>query len=450
MYRPLQPQFKIRVFTDKAINSQLKGSGAINSSGNNYIDIETCVAYPVTYEETADMLNKLRFTVDKYADVLLFYFDLGTTVALFGGFYSDNQDTVREVFKGEVTRIRTSFADNGHISFEIECLCDGFVKLGKDPKNFVYPDKNSTRNFAKTESMTLEDLIRGILKDNNYEVGQIDLPAEARNATFSKLNISAQKNESDWKFLKRLAMEYGSTVWISVENGVEKFNFMSKEKALKNQKTDIAFVYPLYGVTNKNLRWDPTIRDEEKQVFNGCPEYTRPRLLRNVMVEEDVHSATSVTRSSMYFDKETGEYKQSISQIVDKNGKNYIVFYELDEARVEYIRESNPELADNLMHNGATALPWGVPGDNNPNHSNYYYKATKIYDEQTAVFDGALEGITVSATCNQDLDIRSQRSYNIRGILRYRTESVEESFYLRGLKHVWAADGTWTELDFIR
>ena len=66
------------------------------------------------------------------------------------------------------------------------------------------------------------------------------------------------------------------------------------------------------------------------------------------------------------------------------------------------------------------------------------------------VFDKAFYGITVTAKTLLDLDIRSQRSYKIRGILSYHSKDKETSFFLRGLKHTWDNDGCWTELDFIR
>ena len=127
-----------------------------------------------------------------------------------------------------------------------------------------------------------------------------------------------------------------------------------------------------------------------------------------------------------------------------------MVFYELDEARVAEVHKTMPDVAEEIRDGGPTSMEWGVAGDNNPRHANYYYKAVKIYDEQMAVFDKAFFGITVTAKCNQDLDIRSQRTYKIRGILSYHSKNLDTSFFLRGLKHVWDADGTWTELDFIR
>lgn len=448
MFRPLQPQFKIRVFNGKRIHlDTLKGSNVVVSSDSNYIDIEPCVAFPVTYEEQASLLNTLQFTVDKNADLLLYYFYIGQSVIFYGGHYSDNQSGMRHVFSGTVTRIRTHFADSGKVSFTVECMNYGFTKLGKDFKNFVYPDKNGGRKFAQVESLTLADVVTGIAKDNNFEIGEIDLSSSAKAISLDKTNIRYQKNVSDWKFLTMLAQDFGCNVWISTEDGVEKLNFVSHEKAFRKQ-ADISFLFPLYGVTNKELRMSNAFQDSEMQKFDA-PEFNRPRILRDVTVEEDISQAYAVSRSAVYFDKATGDYKEAVSRIdTDKDGNNTITFYELDEQRVAYVHQNMPDIADKIRDGSPTSLPWGTP--DNPECASYYYKVVKIYDEQTAVFDKAFFGITVTARCNQDLSIHSQRTYKIRGILSYHSKSLNTSFFLRGLKHVWDVDGTWTELDFIR
>lgn len=448
MYRPLQPQFKIRVFNGKRVHiDTLKGSNVVASSDSNYIDIEMCVAFPVVYEEQASLLNTLQFTVDKHADLLLYYFYIGQSVIMYGGHYSDNQSSVRHVFSGTVTRIKTRFEDDGRVLFTVECMNYGFTKLGKDAKTFVYPDKSGDRKFAQTDSLKLIDIIKGIAKENNFEIGDIDLSSSARAINFDKVNIRYQKNVSDWKFLTTLAQDFGCNVWISSEGGVEKLNFVSQEKAFQKQ-SEISFLFPLYGVTNKDLLIGGPIQDTEVQHF-ADPAYNRPRILRNVNVDEDISMAYAVSRSATYFDKNTGEYKEAISQITtDKDGKNSITFYELDEQKVQYVHQNMPEIADKIRDGSPTSLPWGSP--DNPESASYYYKVVKIYDEHTAVFDKAFFGIMVTAKCNQDLDIHSQRTYKIRGILSYHSKDLTSSFFLRGLKHVWDSDGNWTELDFIR
>lgn len=445
MLRPLQPQFKIRVLNGKKVHlDTLQGSGVVASSDEGYIDVEPCVSLPVTYEEKADLLNTLSFTIDKFADLLLYYFYMGQSVILYGGFYADNQSGMRHIFSGTVTRIKTNFTDSGEISFYVECMNYGFTKMGKDFKNFVYPDPDGGRSFARTDSMGIKDIIEGIARDNHFEIGEIDLSSSAKSVNFDAINIRYQRNVSDWKFLTMLAQDFGCSVWISTENGVEKLNFVSHEKAFRKQ-SDISFVFPLQALRR---RGENSFRDNEIQKFEDAA-YNRPRILRNISVDEDISQAYAVSRSAVYFDKGTGEYKEAISKIdTDKDGNSTVTFYELDEQRVAYVHQNMPELADKIREGSPTSLPWGTP--DNPECASYYYKAIKIYDEQTAVFDKAFFGITVTAKCNQDLDIHSQRTYKIRGILSYHSKSLESSFFLRGLKHVWETDGAWTELDFIR
>ena len=108
MDRPIQPSFKIRVFNGKRVHlDTLKGSNVITSSDKNYIDIERCVTWPVTYEEQASLISTLNFEVDKNADLLLYYFYIGQSVIFYGGHYADNQSGMRHVFSGTVTRIKT-------------------------------------------------------------------------------------------------------------------------------------------------------------------------------------------------------------------------------------------------------------------------------------------------------------------------------------------------------
>ena len=139
----------------------------------------------------------------------------------------------------------------------------------------------------------------------------------------------------------------------------------------------------------------------------------------------------------------------SISKIEeDKDGNRTITFYELDESRVQYVHENLPEIADEIRDSEPASLPWGTP--DNPRNASYYYVAVRHYEEHQAVFDKAFFGITANARCNQDLDIHSQRTYKIRGLLSYHSKDLTTSFFLRSLRHIWDVDGNWTELEFIR
>lgn len=449
MDRPLQPSFKIRVFVGKRVHvDTLKGSNIIESSDDNYLDIERFVSPSVTYEEQASLISTLNFEVCKFADVLLYYFHIGQSIIFYGGHYADNQSGMKHVFSGTVTRIKTKFSDNGMITFSVECMNYGFTKMGKDFKNFVYPDKNSSRKFAKAETLTVKQIIEGIAKENGIEIGTVDLSSDAKRVNYDKISVSYQKNESDWRYLNKLAQDLGCNCWISTEDGVDKLNFCSHKKAFEKQSKDISFLFPL--ITTEKNKMDGSIKSTEWQNQNNSA-YNRPRLLRDVTVDEDISQAYAVSRSAVYFDKNTGDYKEAISRIeTDDEGNSKMVFYELDEQRVKYINDTNPELADKIRKGSPTSMPWGDPKNPSPECACYYYKVTERYDEKMAVFDKAFFGITVTAKCNQDLAIRSQRTYQIRGILSYHSKSLTTSFFLRGLKHIWDSDGCWTELDFIR
>lgn len=441
MNRPLQPQFKIRIYCDKSAED-LRGTG-LSKSTDGYVDIERCVAAGVVYEETADLLTHLNFTVDKNAHILLYYFHIGQSIILYGDSYTDNGREMQHIFSGTVTRIRTKFENSGRITFSVECMHYGFTKMGKNYKNCVYPDKNSDRKFAQKETMSVKDVIEGIAKDNDFEIGTIDLSTDAKKVSYDKVNIRYQRDQTDWQFLTSLALDLGCTVWISQEDGKSKLNFVSHEKAFRKQASDINFLFPLNGVV-KDIREAEMIRTSE-------PGYDRPRLLRDVSVDEDISAAYAVSRSATYFDKNTGEYCEAIAHIeTDDKGNRTTVFYELDEQRVEQIHRENPQLADEIRNNGPSKFPWGDPKNPDPRTASYYYKAVRRYEEHQAVFDKAFFGITVTAKCNMDLAIRSQRTYKIRGILSYHSKDLESSFFLRGLKHIWDSDGCWTELDFIR
>ena len=443
MNRPLQPAFKIRVFCGKQ-PIDLTGTGLSQNSSEGYVDVERCVAPGVVYEESADLLTHLNFTIDKFAEVLLYYFYIGQAIILYGGHYADDESGMSHVFSGTVTRIKTRFTNSGRVSFTVECMHYGFTKMGKDYKNYVYPDPTSPRKFAQKDTMSVKDIIEGIARENNFEIGKIDLSTDAKKVNYDKVSIRYQRDQTDWQFLTSLAQDLGCSVWISTENGTSKLNFVSHEKAFREQSSDISFLYPLNGkIKNVNTSTE-MIRASEAG-------YDRPRIIRDVTVDEDISLAYATSRSATYFDKNTGEYCEAIAKIeTDSKGNTSTVFYELDEQRIQQVHNENPKLADEIRSNGPSSLPWGNPDNPDPKTASYYYKAIRRYEEHQAVFDRAFFGITISAKCNMDLNIHSQRTYKIRGILSYHSKDLDSSFFLRGLKHIWDADGCWTELDFIR
>lgn len=449
----LQPQFKIRIYKagtrPGASDSHIPRGKQFRFDDNHpYMDIEDCVAWGVTYEEEASLLNTLTFTVDKYADVLLYNFRMGQWITLFGGYYDESGAGMRKVFVGTVIRIKSNFPDNGRISFTVTCMSYGFTSMGKDKLYYIYPDKKSPRKFAfgKAE-LSLAQLVEGIARDCGMEIGEI---SPAYQVKFTETRTHRQKDMSDWQFLHKLASQYSCYLWTEFKNGKEVFYFVDRKKSHKKSTSEIQFLYPLQG--SEGIK---DIKPEEVHRFEGMT-WNRPRIIRNVTVDEDISLAYAVSRSALYIDKETGEEKEAIAQILtDTEGKQVTVFYELDESKVEEVNRTNPELADQIRSLGGAPKGWssGVPDieKETPEYTRYYYKEVKRYDnEDVAMYDNAFFGIYLKARCNQDLNIKSQVSYNVRGILRYSSNNKTGRYFLRGLRHIWEKEGAITELDFIK
>jgi hypothetical protein len=452
LYRPTQNEFKIRVYSPGSKpasddNFISRGEKKLLDNNGEYIDVESFVGGDVIYEEQASLLNVLTFTIDKDADVLIQRMIWGQWVVLYGGFYTDEGSSLRKVFSGTIVRIRTELPNNGRAKFTVTAYSYGYTQMGKEPKYITYPDPDSSRNFLKgKDSIQLREVIEGISKEDGVEIGAIILPKKVANKSFTLESAKHQKGVTDWAFLNELATQHGCTLWISYEDGVEKLYFIDTEKASRSYNEEINFLYPLqgtYGVKD--------IRDEEMHSQRYL-EYNRPRLIWDVTIDEDISMAASVSRSAMYFNKETGEYTEAIAEITEQDGKRVVRFYELDESRIQYIHENRPDIAEKIRNSDPTSLEWssGVknPEDESPNFARYYYRIKEVYDEEMAVFDRALMGITVTATCAQDLRIRSQQVYNVRGILRYTSKTSEGKYLLMGLKHIWGSQGPITELEF--
>ena len=465
MLRPTQPQFKIRLWlTGKPSSSDAvrKVEKSRNSSAD-FVDIEPFVDYDVVYEEQATMLNTLSFTITKDGDLFLQKLHLNMWVSLYGGTYSDGvSDTLRLVFSGTIIRIRTKFNNNGKIFVSCEAISYGYVRLGKDRRQCCFPDKRSDRSFltGKTE-IKLSEVVRGIVEESGMKMGDLILGKGATDIVFTEKNTRRQNNMSDWAFLHELARISNCTMWLEYSTGDEVVHFVDKGTALKTANKEISFVWYNSGSAigkdkngNAVSYRTSTIEEQSEWLrYPGAPEWDRPRFIWDVDVDEDIASAYAVTRAAVYIDKETGEQKEAIAEVEERDGKRFYVFYELDERRVQETEEKHPEFADKVRKGDPTGMTWAdgqTPEQDTYRCARFYYKKVERYDEEQMVFDTAFFGIKVTGKTIQDLNIHSQQTYPIRGIMRYSSSDVVGNWYLLGLRHTWNREGALTELEFIK
>lgn len=454
MNNPIQPSFKIRLYMKGEIPAntdtyRVRGGTLTNIGESRFIDIEQFVTWPVEYKEQMSQVNTLSFTVDKYAELLLQRTYLGQWVVFFGGYYDETGDGVRKIFGGTITRIRTRFQDDGRVSYTVECFAYGFTQMGKDTGlNYTYPDTGSGARpcFAGKSAITITELIQGIVESDGMKLGTLALPKKVAKTTFTLKNVRRQVNQSDWAFLNSLAHDFGCIMWSETVDGVETINVIERESKELREDTNIQFLYVPERGDIKSARL------QEIQQFDDSV-WNRPRILRSVTVDENINAAYSVRRSAVKFNPQTGQLEDNVvAEITEKDGKKVITMYEFDAERVKEVAEKQPDVAAKIRRLGPFGVEWSSGKEpESPLFARYYYRqVTKPLDENVAVFDMSFLGIKIKARCNQDLNIHTQRVYNVRGILRYNSTDQVGKYYLMGLTHTWDGTGTWTDLEFMK
>lgn len=404
------------------LQSQL--SISIQGVEGQFVDVTEYVDWGVEYEEQADMIRALRFTIGKYAETFLERLHQGQRVICTAGTLTK----FKRIFDGTVTRISTSFPDDGAIKVRLECLSTAWTALGRHIARYnVYPDPKSTRSFAAGKSsLKVSEIVRGIIQENNMQEGEIDIPEDK---VYSLKDAFHQVGGSDWGVLTRLAKAVACTVWTEFVGDSEQLFFVDRSKVRKQpDPRDISFVYALRLKGNE-------------QEFTLKSLEPNQRLLRNVTVNEDVAAANSISYAASRFDFEKGEEVSLMGEyITEADGKRTLVFYELDEDKVSKLEQTNPGKARQLRNMGMFNIPWEIAKE--------FYRPVEIVDEDVAIYDQAFFGITVNCTTNGDVDIRSQRAYTLYGIARYSSKALSDRYWLHSLKHRWDEDGFYTDMEF--
>lgn len=217
MQRPLQPQFKIRVFNlgISGDSERFYNSGNPYSSDGKYLDIEEFVCYPINIDFQASLLNTLTFTIIKNAEVIIPHIHIGKVVKMYASDgYNDNLSGMRKVFTGTIVKCKTTYTDEGKIMANVTCMSYGYNQLGKDHSYYVYPDEKSERTFAKgKKEITIQEIVEGICNDSGVQIGEISIKGDTK---LTKKKSRRQKGVTDWAFLNYLARCYGCSCWVDL------------------------------------------------------------------------------------------------------------------------------------------------------------------------------------------------------------------------------------------
>lgn len=397
MQNPLQPLFSLNV-NNKDVTKHIDGQ--------------------VTYDERADMINTLTFTLKNGAEFMEII-KPGSRVVMTGGSFMET----RQIFSGVVKRIRGVFPDEGNVKATFECFDSSWGTALTEKRVGVYPQKEGIRSWADKSTITVSEIVRNIANEMGAEL-DIQLP-DGADIQYSLLKPVAQDKMTDWSLLRLLAKRTGCVLFNDMVNAKLVLRFIDKSK-VANYASPISFLYP--------------IRKGNEFVFDTSK--SNQIVLRSLNVEEDFQAADANVRMVSKFDDETGQEISLISRTEERDGKKYIYYYQLDEAKVQALEDNNPGEADRLRGMGALNIPY--------EEFIKYYTVKEYVEEDIAVWSHAFLGITVSAESYGNINIKSQRAYDIYGISRYSTDRLHGKFYLRAMKMIWDG-GTFTnEYEFIR
>ncbi|MFH0989831.1 MAG: hypothetical protein V1799_07435 [bacterium] len=236
-----------------------------------WIDVTDNVADEegIMLEESADLTDKVIFTLRSTpaVSVMRFIDSLaeGAQVRLWFGYMNGsvrlNQDT--EMFSGYIGRLRDRYPKGGRPKLEVTAFDASWLMTQRKPGiQKVYP---ATRGMK----MTYEHLVRKVMEPymSVIKIGTIEIPPAFKAVVFDEKNPAIQKaDETDWKFLKRIANDdlEGDTLnapsssskeaklgcecitYVELKNGVSSLHFIPELKKM-SEFSSIELFYPMHG-----------------------------------------------------------------------------------------------------------------------------------------------------------------------------------------------------------
>jgi hypothetical protein len=221
----------------------------------------------VSLEEHADLLDKLVFTLRSTDTVSVLRFIDGLAIGSPVRFWFGYGDGLRrfndseEMFSGYVGRLQPKYPKTGYPQLEV---------IAFDPAWLLTQNKPSVQKTwpgVIGEKWTYEDLVRNVMKPyaGKIDIGRIEIPAAYQNIVFDEKHVAVQKgDESDWKFLKRLAFdEYEETslysgklqnvvnigcecmTYVEYKNGKALMYFVPESDKTK-EVSGVEFFYPMH------------------------------------------------------------------------------------------------------------------------------------------------------------------------------------------------------------
>lgn len=440
MARQLLPQQRFSVFVTKP-----------GKNGGRY-DITEDIDN-ISLEIDQDRISILSFNLrkpEKHSE----YMDVGYHIDFYGGYvdrdsYTDvdqeangkfkysngTSDRFRYMFNGRIFHLKLSYQEDDEF-LELTCKDASWGATCVTRSHYAYPTTGSDRSFANKEVIKLSKIVEGICN-----IIGIKYKLNLKEDTEYTLRRAAIQKGTDWAFLRHLAKSNGCLIWtdIDVESGEYTLYFTDGGLAVNTQNDKVEFVW-LGRTDNYEFKDAPYLSGNPNDKSEFGKLKTNQIKFETIDVEVNPQIAGTNVTVITDFDEETGQQTQKLVSYTE-DSKN-IIYYELDEDKVEKMTRGRPEEANRILNMGPTGIPPGV-------FYEYYSEVPQPKGIINAI-DKPIHGIEVSGSIMGDVNIEPFQSYAIYGVGKWSTRRSKMilNYYLYSIRHEWGSDSFKTELKF--
>lgn len=245
---------------------------------------------PVIFEEEETVTDKLEFRIIHGAAFFIETLAVGNRVRFTGGYRADRSGikTKKVFFNGPVSNIRPVFPDNGKLELVVQAEDDLFQLTRNKPGRVTYPGVKRDgqlykRNFHFADSITISEIITGIVSEYNIPIRQVKVDSEFDGPYKLTDPISQNESESDYEFLLRITTgraiserserdrrkrpnklinaHVRMSMEVNQDSGIAEFHAVPEEDLIGDEAS-VSFIYHSEGATRISpQKFDPTDKD---------------------------------------------------------------------------------------------------------------------------------------------------------------------------------------------
>jgi hypothetical protein len=402
-------------------------------------DVTKFVSDNITLTYNPDTISELSFAILSASDVFSNTISPGSRVTFYGGSDLEHEDNYGKLFEGIIKMIQPEYQSTGAVTLRITAY-DLSYQLVTKRTYFVYPDHNRTSNktWAYGENIKTSALVRGLIRDNGFEIGLDDEGNEDIKILVDKdinyLKPITQRNESEWQILRKVAASVNCQMWTTFAGDRYYVHFVDRSLLVNGKLSNFIFTNP-------------------ERTLNGG--FVNPDLPKNnipiwdITIEQDYSMMFHVRKSMTVFDYSKGEEINIFSVKFEEGSKEVLKYFtfELDQDKLKTLDDAELKYVQDLAQNQGN---YDYSQAQMQEISKYFVPATFYNEKHYKTVDTPYYGITLKFTCEGNVYIVPKKNYQVVGLGRYSTKNISGNYYLKKLTHTWGRKGFLSKLEMVR